>query len=203
MTTPKISFVIATFDRYELLKEAINSVINQKYDNYEVLVCSDGGSEIIKNIVKCYDDHRVKYLEVEHDGGWSARNIGIDYMGDFVVFLDDDNIIYNNFIETLLPLLVDGIGVVIYRIHLFSPCYDGTVIPHEDIIKEGDIDTLNGIFSKSVAKNIYWIPDPLAYSPDHNYFKKCEEYSIKNNLEVKYINDIIAVHRYFPTNINK
>lgn len=190
-----ISFLISTYNRYEIINDAIKSVLNNANVNYEIIVVSDGQSDRNRLIVESYNDAKIKYYEVDHDNGWSARNYSAEMStGDFVVFLDDDNIIYPNFFEMIIPLLNAQLGLLIYSIDLEQ--YHYPVLPKNHSITAGEIDTLNIIVNSKIAKNIKWEYEAeFANYPDYAYWKKCENYANKNNYQIKYIDNILACHR--------
>jgi glycosyltransferase involved in cell wall biosynthesis len=89
----QVSVVIPTFNRAELLPAAIRSVLNQTFQDFEVLIVDDGSSDTTPEAVKSFDDNRIHY--VRHPvprGGAAARNTGIAHArGEYVAFLDDDD----------------------------------------------------------------------------------------------------------------
>lgn len=91
----KVSVVIPTHNRSKLVKRAINSVLRQTYQNFEIIVVSDGSTDDTENVLKemSEKDSRVKFISYKDaKGGNYARNIGIkEATGDFVAFLDDDD----------------------------------------------------------------------------------------------------------------
>ena len=91
----KVSCVIITHNRIDYLKRAVNSVVNQTYQNIEIFVvddASDDGTEVYGEELK---EKGITYIRIEKNeskGGNYARNIGIQYSsGDYVAFLDDDD----------------------------------------------------------------------------------------------------------------
>lgn len=98
MKIPKISVVIATYKRPELLCRAIDSVLMQDYKDIEVIIVDDNGLgsaeqiETEKTIRQKYSDDRICYVaNKEGMGGGGARNEGIKVSkGEFIAFLDDD-----------------------------------------------------------------------------------------------------------------
>lgn len=85
-----ISVIIPTYNRRELLKNAIESVLNQKNVNFELIVVDDGSTDGTKEIVKKYP---LKYIYQENKGPSSARNKGIlNSNGNFISFLDSDDL---------------------------------------------------------------------------------------------------------------
>ena len=91
---PNISVIIPTFNRPLLLSRAIKSVLNQTYNNFEIIVVNDSRSEDdVKNIIKGFNDSKIHYLTNKRKkGGNGARNTGVLFSsGKYVAFLDDDD----------------------------------------------------------------------------------------------------------------
>lgn len=99
-----ISVITSTFKRPEKLKRAIQSVIDQTYENWELIVVSDGGDKETKYAVNGFNDKRIKYLECRHFGNHSRpKNVGIKASkGDYICFCDDDNQFRPDHINVLL-----------------------------------------------------------------------------------------------------
>lgn len=132
----KVSVIIPVYNRAHLLRESINSVLDQDYQDIEVVVVDDGSVEPIKDVVRQYDD-RVRYIRQENSGASTARNTGVLYStGDYLMFLDSDDILLPNALERLAGALdsspeygaaycgwieTDGPGHVIFRSELNSP----------------------------------------------------------------------------------
>jgi len=92
--SPKISVIITTYNRPDLLKRAIESVLNQNYDDFECVVVDDYSStRKAKEIVESFGDDRLSYTRHNSNQGLSAaRNTGISQArGTYVAFLDDDD----------------------------------------------------------------------------------------------------------------
>lgn len=99
---PLVSIVIPTYKRPNKLKNAITSITNQKYTNWEIIIVDDNGDneyriktkKNIDNIVKKFKlNKKLKYIEQKtNQGACKARNVGINNSdGDWVSFLDDDD----------------------------------------------------------------------------------------------------------------
>jgi len=89
----KVSVIIPTHNRPDLLPKAIKSVLNQSYQDFEVIVVDDGLEIRAESIVKKVNDSRIVYIQHETErGGAAARNTGIKAaQGEFIAFLDDDD----------------------------------------------------------------------------------------------------------------
>ena len=88
-----VSAIIPTYNRIDLLKDAINSVLNQTYKNIEIIVVNDGGSDRTEEVLQSYiRQNKIKYIYQNNKGLSAARNTGIkNAKGDLIAFLDDDD----------------------------------------------------------------------------------------------------------------
>ena len=116
--TPLISVILPTFNRSDMLKlRSIPSVLNQTYNNFELLIISDGSTDDTKKVVSEFKDERIKFFEIKRDkirypqtaknhwycGPVMAINHGLNQMkGDWICRIDDDDIWTNDHIEILL-----------------------------------------------------------------------------------------------------
>lgn len=107
-----VSIIIPTYKRAEMLPRAISSVLEQTYQNIEVLVVSDNEPDDeytakARETVELFKDRRVRLITQErHINGAVARNVGIKASkGDYISFLDDDDYIDANKIERQVEVL--------------------------------------------------------------------------------------------------
>ena len=91
--TPMVSVIIPTFNRALMTCRAIQSVFNQSFNNYELIVVDDGSTDNTSAIIKKYWDGRINYIRLLNNiGGSHARNIGIKKAkGKYIAFLDSDD----------------------------------------------------------------------------------------------------------------
>lgn len=93
MTTPKVSVVVATCGRPELVLDCIDSILKNDFDDYEVLVVDQDPARGLDPLLgkRFGKDPRVRYFFLEPPGLSRARNTGLEHArGQFVVFIDDD-----------------------------------------------------------------------------------------------------------------
>lgn len=90
---PKVSVIIPTHNRAELLKSAIDSVLNQTYHDFEIIVIDDHSTDNTPAVVADFEDPRIKFLQNKGKNGPSiSRNLGITHaLGEYIAFLDDDD----------------------------------------------------------------------------------------------------------------
>lgn len=104
-----ISIIIPAYNAADYLAKTIQSVLNQTYPDFELLLIDDGSTDRTKEIVKDYQakDARIKYYYKENGGVSSARNVGLQKAtGDFVSFLDSDDLWDKRFLELMYRRLV-------------------------------------------------------------------------------------------------
>ena len=99
---PLVSVVIPCYNQAIYLSEALDSLLQQTYQNWEAIVVNDGSPDDTENVALGYveKDKRIKYLCEENAGPSSARNMGIKYAkGEFILPLDADDLIKPEYIE--------------------------------------------------------------------------------------------------------
>jgi len=92
--SPFFSIIIPTYNRGSMLPKAIESVLNQDCNDWELIVVDDGSTDSTKNIIEnlCENDHRIKYVYQDNQERSAARNKGIENsIGKYVCFLDSDD----------------------------------------------------------------------------------------------------------------
>ena len=95
-----VTIIIPCYNASRYIKETINSVLAQAYQNFEIIVVNDGATDNSSNIIKTIKDDRIHLVEQENQGVSSSRNNGIALAkGEFIVFLDADDILHTNFLE--------------------------------------------------------------------------------------------------------
>ncbi len=86
-----VSVIIPAYNRAGTLKKAIDSVLNQSFKDFELIVIDDGSTDETLEILRDYQD-RLKSVTIPHSGVSAARNRGIEEAeGDFMAFLDSDD----------------------------------------------------------------------------------------------------------------
>lgn len=116
---PIVSVIIPTYNRAHLIGRAIQSVLNQTYQDFEIIVVDDGSTDNTKEVVENFrkENKRIRYIWYEKNkGGAVARNIGIrDAKGEYIAFLDSDDEWMPKKIEKQISLFdrcSDSIGVI-------------------------------------------------------------------------------------------
>lgn len=92
MTTPYLSIVIPLYNKEKQIKRAIESVFQQEFTDWELIVINDGSTDKSPEIVASIDDNRVRLINQSNKGVSTARNRGMEEAkGEYVTFLDADD----------------------------------------------------------------------------------------------------------------
>lgn len=105
----KVSVIIPFYNRKKMVIRAVNSVLNQTHKNYEILLINDGSTEDLEEIkVLSKKNKNIKLINItKNKGAANARNVGIDNAtGDYIAFLDSDDIFKNKKLEIQLQKML-------------------------------------------------------------------------------------------------
>ena len=113
---PKVSVIMPAYKTEEYIKESIQSVQNQTFQDWELLVINDGSPDQLENIVAelATHDPRIRLISQVNQGVAVARNTGIaEAQGEFISFLDSDDLWEPTFLEKMLQKATsDGLDIV-------------------------------------------------------------------------------------------
>lgn len=110
----KVSIILPTFNRANYLERSIESVINQTYQNWELLIVDDGSSDNTFPLVKKYLNKfsNIRYFFHQNRGAAYTMNIGMqNATGDFITFLGSDDEYLENHLQARIKFLLKNIEV--------------------------------------------------------------------------------------------
>lgn len=119
----KISVIVPVYNVQAYLAECLDSLLNQTYDNLEVLIVNDGSTDQSAQIAQEYVQrypHRFTLLHKVNGGLSDARNFAIDKVtGDWIAFLDSDDVADTDYYQTMAEVMEQGMDVVVSNIEYF------------------------------------------------------------------------------------
>jgi glycosyltransferase involved in cell wall biosynthesis len=132
---PKVSIVIATYNCSKYIEEAIFSVINQNYENIEIIVVDDASDDNTEDrIFRLLKNYPIRYIKNEKNKGpGAARNIGIKASeGEFISFLDADDLYLRKSIKKRIELfkINKNVGLVFSDYYLQKTSNQSCSFPH-------------------------------------------------------------------------
>jgi glycosyltransferase involved in cell wall biosynthesis len=119
-----VSVIVPVYNVQSFLNKCLDSIVNQTYEHLEILLIDDGSTDSSGIICEDYreKDRRVKVIHKENGGLSSARNAGLDLAnGDYVLFIDSDDWISHNYIQSLIDCVKTNkdISIVCSKIRKF------------------------------------------------------------------------------------
>jgi len=125
MCVSKISIIIP-FYNCPYINHALNSVVNQTYQNIEIIVVNDGSTQYSERIIPYLDS--IKYIEKENGGTASALNMGIEHAtGEYICWLSSDDVFYLEKTEIQLAFMKERNALFSYT-NYYSINEKGTIV---------------------------------------------------------------------------
>ncbi|MCL2252822.1 MAG: glycosyltransferase family 2 protein [Lachnospiraceae bacterium] len=141
-TIPLVSVIIPTYNRVNVLGRSIDSVLNQSFTAFELIIADDCSTDRTKELVDSYQDERIRYIKNDTNlGEGGARNAGAAVSrGKYIAFNDSDDIWYTEKLSRLIEFINDSdndnIGMVYHLYRYFS-----SENPLDSVIVGGKIQT--------------------------------------------------------------
>ncbi len=137
------SIIIPTYNRASFIERSVRSVLNQSYQNFELIIVDDGSTDNTEEVVASIHDPRIKYFKTQNSERGSARNFGTSQSsGDYVTFLDSDDILLSNYFSNAHENIIEYNNPPF--IHLAYEIFDRkeTLLFKIDWLKNDDINFL-------------------------------------------------------------
>jgi glycosyltransferase involved in cell wall biosynthesis len=182
---PKISIIIPTYNRELLLRPAIQSVLNQTFQDFEIIVVDDASDVPTQELLSSFEDIRIRLIRHDHNKGEAAsRNTGIvNANGEFLAFLDDDD----EWLPDKLALQVDLLekassrvgavytGMVIVNLSDNKVLFQNIPTKRGDLLKDMLFENVIGTPSKvlirrSCIQKVGLFDENLNYYVDYDFF---------------------------------
>jgi len=184
-----VSIIIPTFNYGKYISQAIDSVLNQSYRDFEIIVIDDGSTDNTGQIIESNYSNVVRYFYQDNQGPGAARNKGLEQVqGQFIIFLDADDYFLPENLQTKVNymlehphvdwvfsdvLFVDGKGKFLQRgSDYFHKIYHETKFPSHDIfsklLEHGNfISTASLIIRKNCFDIIHDFAEDLLMHQDY------------------------------------
>lgn len=180
----KVSVIVPAFNAEKYLDRSIKSIINQTYENLEIIIIDDASKDNTKKIIQKYAslDSRIRPIYSEMNRGVSkSRNMGLQsFTGDYVLFMDADDYIVKNAIERMINAsikykadVIDSYHLMIYSNNDKTYYFTENKIPKEDIVMgnlQENIDVLTKstyitgkLIKSDLVKGLYFNEDLRRY----------------------------------------
>jgi glycosyltransferase involved in cell wall biosynthesis len=167
--------IIPTYNRAKLIKKTIDSVLAQDYPNFEIIVVDDGSIDNTEEVIKEIGSPKIHYYWKKNEERSVARNFGIKKaQGDYVTFLDSDDVLYPNHLSEAKKL-IEKENPPVFHINYSIQKLDGSILNRRNNYKHGinsalysgNVLSCAGVFlSKPVALANPFNEDPRIISSE-------------------------------------
>ena len=214
-----VSVIVPIYNVEQTLKRCIESVLSQTFKSYEIILVDDGSTDSCGIICDEYEKkhENITVIHQENRGVSSARNAGIKVAGgEYLMFLDSDDYLAENCLETLTSKKVDlAIGTIVRRFangyQIFQTDRADEIISNEqygdylpELLKENRLNFLHAkLFSRRIiTRNQMTFEDyNLTYSEDtvfiFTFLKKCKSIFISGEIVYYYLPNSFGLGRIF------
>ena len=148
-----ISVIVPVYNVETYLEECLDSIQNQTYTDFEVLLVNDGSTDGSQAICEryCKENRRFHLLNQENQGLSAARNTGVAASrGEFIVFVDSDDMILANYLETLMHYMREDVDIVESQFTVSNEEFLAKSFKEPSILFEGNSQEAVKIFPKHV-----------------------------------------------------
>lgn len=162
---PKYSIIIPVYNVEKYIKKCLDSVFNQSFKDYEVIVVNDGTKDNSMEIVNDYD---VKIINQENQGLSAARNNGVKHAkGEYILFIDSDDYIEKNLLEEIDKSTSNNPDIIRYQIQ--------EVYEENNEIKEFNEQSFKdktGVEAFELISKYHFVENAWAYAFKKDYYQK-------------------------------
>lgn len=174
---PQISVIISVFNKQQYIYNTIQSVLNQTFSDFEIIIINDGSTDQSETIIKTFTDARIHYIKQPNKGAAAARNTGIAKANtNFVALLDGDDTWHNTYLESIINAKNNFPEAQVFA-SAVAHKYDTELVPVPYNFK---------IDGKISIKN---------------YFKNSKKHSLLTSSSIAFITDILLTTGNFDTSI--
>lgn len=214
ITNPLVSVIIPAYKAEKYIEETIRSVLNQTYENVEIIVVNDGSPDNLESIVRKLqlEDDRLKYYKIKNLGVSYARNYGYSKSsGEYLAFLDADDVWLPNNLELKLKKFLedDSFGLVHSDAQVFNSeshllneflqgkegfllddllCWNGCCVPAPSSI----------LVKRSVFETVKGFDENLSTSADKDFFIR-----VSSIAKIGRIEQVTWYYRVHENNMSK
>lgn len=168
---PKFSIIVPVYNVENYIKKCLDSIFDQTYKDYEVIVVNDGTKDNSMNIVNNY---KVKIVTQKNQGLSAARNHGVEKAkGEYLIFLDSDDYWDKDLLLNLSESITNNPDVVRFQI---KEVYENS--DKEIEYKEQEFEGLDGVSAFNKIVKYHYVENAWCYAIKRSYYLK-EKFSFK------------------------
>jgi len=208
---PKVSVIIPAYNCASFVNETIDSILNQTYQDFEIILVDDGSTDNTKEVVRKYGD-KIKYLYQQNSGVSAARNKGIGVSrGKYIAFLDHDDLWLPERLEKQVKFLDENPEVPLVFSDSYCTDWAGSILersfeersPHRgsifnELFIKNFIPTQTVLVRKEIFNIVGNFNPQLKVVQDYDLWLRIAE-----RFQIDYINQPLAKHRVHEGSFSK
>lgn len=168
---PKYSIIIPVYNVEKYIKKCLDSIFNQTYKDFEVIVVNDGTKDNSMDIVKKYD---TKIINQKNQGLSAARNTGVEYAkGEYILFIDSDDYIQRDLLKKINESTKNNPDIIRYQIQEVYEDSKDTIEYNEEAF-----DNKTGVEAFELISKYHYVENAWAYAIKKKYYE-ANKYSFK------------------------
>ncbi|MGY0393087.1 glycosyltransferase family 2 protein [Bizionia sp. KMM 8389] len=175
--TPYFSIVVSVYNKGKFIKNTIASVLNQSFQDFELIIVNDGSTDDSHKIITSFTDKRIRYFEQQNQGAAATRNFGIKQTkSELIALLDGDDIWLPDYLETISKTIKKHPNEQVFA----------TAIAHKYKKKITPVSYNFPIDGKTTLKN---------------YFDNSKDHTLLSSSSIVFYKTILNTTGYFDTSI--
>jgi glycosyltransferase involved in cell wall biosynthesis len=133
------SIILPSYNRCTIIERAINSVLNQTFKDFELIIVDDGSTDTTKEVVARFNDDRINYYFQKNSGVSAARNNGARFaIGNYLIFLDSDDDIEINWLSDFFSLSKQNFDLLFCNFKIVRINGEESLISASNALYQGD-----------------------------------------------------------------
>ena len=207
-----VSVIVPVYNREDYVGETLDSILQQTYSNIEIIAVNDGSTDNSLSVLQTYKEKypdKIIIINQENQGQVRSRNNAIEKAnGEYIAFLDSDDLWLPEKLEKQIPLFVDGVGLVYSGIHNIDN--DGNILDTELCQQDmrGDIylkllikNRMTGgtvVLRRDVLDKVGLFDTEFAAAENWDlWIRVCKQYA------ADFVNEPLVKYRKHPGNMSK
>ena len=178
---PFFSIIIPTYNRANLIAKTLDSILNQSFKDFEVIIVDDGSTDNTSEIISPYISNQIRYIKKSNAERGASRNVGInEAKGQFVTFIDSDDLMYANHLETAYNYLQNNLETQFYGQGYETKSANGNLLISHSSISNPTFSLLKGNFLSCIGVfvRLDFLKQNSLYFSENRAFSGTEDWAL-------------------------
>ncbi len=177
-----ISVVIPTYNRADFILKTLNSILDQEYQNFEVIIVDDGSTDNTLQLLEKVEDPRLKIIPIKNSERAAARNRGAEAAtGAYVNFFDSDDLALRNHLSTAVQTIIKFNSPEVFHLNFEIRDTENNHVKTGRIYKEGETANDRLVMENTFSCNGVFVRRDIALA---NKFNEDRQLSVSEDYEL-------------------